>query len=239
MWNIVKESNGSSIDISQSWIGCDGPFFALSIRTRETFVEVHRQTHLNTLATHWLRLHRASAAASNADAFSIWTCTNASYLWHIGVSDTSCFSWLYLLWWSLTIPKGYCCCRVRDKLTQNCRGIHDLEIFWNFVANRWTFGIVEPWFSCYIRRWLPKCGFFNTAPGRFWKGGLRGRLLVFLKSETRRGRLYVFSFMVPVKVMSHVKKKRSSPNPLLPPHVFEYTLGVTNRVELKRFNQSR
>ena len=86
---------------------------------------------------------------------------------------------------------------------------------------------------------MPKCGCFKTAPGCFWKGGFRGRLLVFLKSETDRGRLYVFSFMVPVKVMSHVKKKRSLPNSLLPPHVFEYTLGIANRVELFRFDQIR
>ena len=45
--------------------------------------------------------------------------------------------------------------------------------------------------------------------------------------------------MVPVKVMSHVKKKRRLPNSLLPPHVFEYTLGIANRVELFRFDQNR
>ena len=86
---------------------------------------------------------------------------------------------------------------------------------------------------------MPKCGFFKTAPGRFWKGGFRGRLLVFLKSETDRGRLYVFGYMVPVKMMSHVKKKEGLPHTLLPPQFFEYTLGVENRVELFRFDQIR
>ena len=65
------------------------------------------------------------------------------------------------------------------------------------------------------------------------------RLLVFLKSETDRGRLYVFGYMVPVKVMSHVKKNKGLPHTLLPPHFFEYTLGVDNRVELFRFDQIR
>jgi hypothetical protein len=113
------------------------------------------------------------------------------------------------------------------------------KLFETLLQHRWTFGIVEPWFSCYIWRWLPKCGFFKTAPGRFWKGGFRGRLLVFLKSETDRGRLYVFGYMVPVKMMSHVKKNKNLPHTLLPPHFFEYTLGVYNRVELFRFDQNR
>jgi hypothetical protein len=65
------------------------------------------------------------------------------------------------------------------------------------------------------------------------------RLLVFLKSETDRGRLYVFGYMVPVKVMPHVKKNKGLPRTLLPPLFFEYTLGVDNRVELFRFDQIR
>jgi hypothetical protein len=39
--------------------------------------------------------------------------------------------------------------------------------------------------------------------------------------------------------MSHVKKKQSSPHTHLGPTVFEYTLGIVNRVELNRFDQSR
>jgi hypothetical protein len=73
----------------------------------------------------------------------------------------------------------------------------------------------------------------------FVRGALGVGCLFFLKSETDRGRLYVFSFMIPVKVMSHVKNKRNLPNSFFPQHVFEYTLGIANRVELNRFNQSR
>ena len=39
-----------------------------------------------------------------------------------------------------------------------------------------TFGIVEPQFNCYIWRWLPKCGCFGTAAGRFCKGGLTKKI---------------------------------------------------------------
>ena len=48
-----------------------------------------------------------------------------------------------------------------------------------------------------------------------------------------------FQFYGPIESDATCQKKKSSPSTHLAPHIFEYTLGIANRVELFRFDQIR